>query len=103
MAKFDDMPTRFAALVWDRAYYFDTLDAQKVYDFYLADGEKIGSGGTWIAPPEPQCAGPNPNARRLGRRRRQPLRGLKGDPCGCTPTRTGMGTSASASWSSAGS
>jgi hypothetical protein len=60
VAKFDEMPTRYAALVWDRVYYFDTLDAQKVYDFYLAYGERVGSDGTWIAPPEPQCAAPSP-------------------------------------------
>jgi hypothetical protein len=60
VAKFDEMPTRYAALVWDRVYYFDTLDAQKVYDFYLAYGEKVGSDGTWNAPPEPQCAAPSP-------------------------------------------
>ena len=60
VAKFDDMPTRFAALVWDRVYYFDTLDSQGVYDFYLAYGERVGSDGTWIAPPEAQCAAPTP-------------------------------------------
>ena len=62
VAKFDDMPTRFAALVWDRVYYFDTLDSQGVYDFYLAYGERVGSDGTWIAPPEAQCAAPTPAA-----------------------------------------
>jgi hypothetical protein len=62
VAKFDDMPTRYAALVWDRAYYFDTLEAQKVYDYYLAYGEKVGSDGTWLAPPEAQCAAPTPAA-----------------------------------------
>ena len=60
VAKFDDMPTRFAALVWDRVYYFDTLDAQKVYDYYLAYGEKVSSDGVWLAPPEAQCAAPSP-------------------------------------------
>ncbi len=62
VAKFDDMPTRFAALVWDRVYYLDTLDAQKIYDFYLANGERLGVDGTWIAPPEPQCAAPSPTS-----------------------------------------
>lgn len=61
VAKFDEMPTRFAALVWDHVFYFDTLDAQKVYDFYLAYGERV-SDGRFVAPPEPQCAVPSPSA-----------------------------------------
>jgi hypothetical protein len=60
IAKFDAMPTRFAALVWDRVVYLDTLDVQTIYDFYLRYGERIASDGTWIAPPEPQCKAPSP-------------------------------------------
>jgi hypothetical protein len=60
VARFEQMPTRYAALVWDRVAYFDTLDDRQVYAFYLAYGEKVSADGTWIAPPEPQCTAPSP-------------------------------------------
>jgi Protein of unknown function (DUF3105) len=62
IARFEQMPTRYAALVWDRALYLDTLDAQTVYDFYLRYGEVVNADGTWVAPPEPQCTAPSPSA-----------------------------------------
>jgi hypothetical protein len=58
VARFEQMPTKYAALVWDRALYLDTLDTAKVYDFYLRYGERI-SDGKFIAPPEPQCGVPS--------------------------------------------
>jgi hypothetical protein len=58
VARFEQMPTRYAALVWDRALYLDTLDAQQIYDFYLQYGERV-QDGKWVAPPEPQCAVPS--------------------------------------------
>ncbi len=58
VARFEQMPTRYAALVWDRALYLDTLDTAKVYDFYLRYGERE-SDGKFVAPPEPQCAVPS--------------------------------------------
>jgi Protein of unknown function (DUF3105) len=61
VAPFDQMPTRFAALVWDHALYLDTLDTQKIDDFFLRYGEKVANDGTWIAPPEPQCTAPKPS------------------------------------------
>ena len=61
IARFEQMPTRFAALVWDRALYLDTLDAQKVYDFFTRYGERVAPGGTWITPPTPQCQAPSPS------------------------------------------
>ncbi len=60
VARFEQMPTRFAALVWDRALYLDTLDTAAIYDFYLRYGERI-SDGRFVAPPEPQCAVPSPS------------------------------------------
>jgi hypothetical protein len=62
VARFEQMPTRYAALVWDRALYLDTLDARTVYDFYLRYAEVVSADGTWVAPPEPQCAAPSPSA-----------------------------------------
>ena len=61
VARFEQMPTRYAALVWDRAFYLDALDPQAIYDFYLKYGEKVTSDGSWITPPEPQCNPPSPS------------------------------------------
>ena len=59
IARFEQMPTRYAALLWDRALYLDTLDSQKIDQFFLRYGEQLSAGGTWVAPPEPQCAPPS--------------------------------------------
>lgn len=59
VARFEQMPTRFAAMVWDRVLYLDTLDTAKIYDFFTRYGERLNSDGTWLAPPEPQCAAPS--------------------------------------------
>ena len=61
VARFEQMPTRYAALLWDRALYLDTLDTSRIDQFFLRYGERLASGGTWIAPPEPQCAAPSPS------------------------------------------
>lgn len=61
IARFEQMPTKYAALVWGRALYMDTLDAQQAYDFYTRYGERVVDG-TFVAPPEPQCAVPSPSA-----------------------------------------
>lgn len=58
VARFEQMPTKFAALIWDRVLYLDTLDTQQVYDFYLRYAERV-SEGRFVAPPEPQCAAPS--------------------------------------------
>jgi len=58
VAHFEQMPTKFAALIWDRAMYMDTLDPQQVYDFYTRYAEKVVDG-RFVAPPEPQCAVPS--------------------------------------------
>ncbi|HEY3335627.1 MAG TPA: DUF3105 domain-containing protein [Candidatus Limnocylindrales bacterium] len=66
VARFEQMPTKFAALVWNRVLYMDTLDTQLAYDFFLKDGERVSPDGQWITPPEPQCnppsASPEPSA-----------------------------------------
>lgn len=58
VARFEEMPARYAALVWDRALYLDTLDTAAVYDFFLRYAERVADDGTWLAPPEPQCPAP---------------------------------------------
>jgi hypothetical protein len=59
IARFEEMPTKYAALVWNRVLYLDSLDAAKVYDFYTRYGERVADG-RFIAPPEPQCPVPTP-------------------------------------------
>jgi hypothetical protein len=59
IARFEQMPTKYAALLWDRALYLDTLDTQKIDQFFLRYGERLSADGTWVAPPEPQCAAPS--------------------------------------------
>lgn len=58
IARFEQMPTKFAALVWNRALYMDTLDVQQVFDFYTRYSEVV-QDGQFVAPPEPQCAPPS--------------------------------------------
>jgi hypothetical protein len=58
VARFEQMPTRYAALVWDRVLYLDTLDNAQIYDFFLRYAERV-SEGRYVAPPEPQCPVPS--------------------------------------------
>jgi hypothetical protein len=59
IARFEQMPTKYAALLWDRALYLDSLDTQTIDQFFLRYGERLSSAGQLIAPPEPQCAAPS--------------------------------------------
>jgi hypothetical protein len=60
IARFDDMPHPYAALVWDHVFYLDTWDPALVTQFYLSESERLDSTGTaFAAPPEPQCAAPS--------------------------------------------
>ena len=52
IARFDDMPHAYAALVWDRVFYLDTWDPDLVTRFYLTEAERLDSAGALIAPPE---------------------------------------------------
>ncbi len=60
VARFEQMPTRYAALIWNRALYLDELDEAEVYEFFTTYAERVADDGSWIAPPEPQCAPPSP-------------------------------------------
>ena len=53
VARFDEMSTPFAALVWGRVLLLDTLDTATILDFYRTQGERTN--------PEPQCAPPSPS------------------------------------------
>jgi hypothetical protein len=52
VARFDQMATPYAALVWGRVLQLQTFDTAAILRFYQAEGEKTN--------PEPQC--PTPNA-----------------------------------------
>jgi hypothetical protein len=61
IARFDDMPHPFAAIVWDRVQYLDPWDPELANRFYLTESERLDSEGVLnrVNPPEPQCAGPS--------------------------------------------
>jgi len=50
IARFDNMPYPYAAVVWDVVLPMQTLDEQLMFDFYSAQGERFN--------PEPQCPQP---------------------------------------------
>jgi hypothetical protein len=58
VTRFDDMKTRFAAMVWDRVLLVDTFDPQQVLAFYQQFGD--------VTEPEPQVqcqsVSPSPSA-----------------------------------------
>jgi uncharacterized protein DUF3105 len=54
IARFDDMATPYAAIVWDRVLPLDTLDTAKILAFWQQWGEKTN--------PEPQCPAASPSA-----------------------------------------
>lgn len=53
VSRFDDMPARYAAVLWGRVLYQDTLDTDEILAFWEAEGERTN--------PEPQCAPPSPS------------------------------------------
>jgi hypothetical protein len=55
IARFDDMPHPFAALVWDRVMYLDSWDPALVTKFYVTEAERLDANGELVAPPEKQC------------------------------------------------
>lgn len=50
--RFDDMSTRYAAIVWDKVLLLDTLDTDALLRFYLEESDR--------AAPEPKCQRPPP-------------------------------------------
>ena len=47
IARFDNMKTGFAAVVWDRVLFQDKLDVPQIREFFATVGETTN--------PEPQC------------------------------------------------
>lgn len=50
IARFDDMPYPYAALVWDVVLPMQALDENLIFEFYRTQGDRFN--------PEPQCAAP---------------------------------------------
>ena len=53
IARFDDMKTPFAALVWDRVLFQQTLDTDQILAFFNTEAERNNPE------PQPQCPGPS--------------------------------------------
>jgi hypothetical protein len=52
IARFDQMPHPYAAIVWDRVFYLDTWDPAAVLRFYNTEDERLDKDGVLIQPPE---------------------------------------------------
>jgi hypothetical protein len=52
IARFDEMATPYAALVWGRVLPLAEFDAAQILEFWQVYGERTN--------PEPQCAPPSP-------------------------------------------
>ena len=52
ITRFDDMKTKYAAIVWDRVLLLDSPDTDQILAFFQTEGER--------ANPEKQCAAPSP-------------------------------------------
>jgi hypothetical protein len=67
IARFDQMPHPYAAIVWDRVLYMDTWDPALATRFFLEEGERVDKDGVLIAPIEnitgcvPPSASPGPS------------------------------------------
>ena len=53
IARFDELPHRYAAIVWGRVLYQDELDIDQIMEFFQKEAERGN--------PEPQCAPPSPS------------------------------------------
>lgn len=53
IARFDELPHRYAALVWGRVLYQDELDVDAIMAFFRTEAERGN--------PEPLCAAPSPS------------------------------------------
>jgi hypothetical protein len=59
IARFDQMKSPFAAIVWGRVLPMDEWDPAQALQFYATESERLDADGAFVAPPEPQCAAPS--------------------------------------------
>lgn len=57
IARFDQMATPFAALVWGRILPMETWDPALALEYYATESVRVDSNGEYVAPPEPAAAG----------------------------------------------
>jgi hypothetical protein len=57
IARFDQMKTPFAALVWGRILPMETWDPALALEYYATESVRIDANGEYVAPPEPAAAG----------------------------------------------
>jgi len=70
VARFDDMKTKYAALVWDRLLMLDSLDTDQILAFFESEGERSN--------PEKQCPAPSPSGQPSAEPSTQPSAGPSG-------------------------
>jgi Protein of unknown function (DUF3105) len=70
VARFDDMKTKYAALVWDRLLMLDSLDTDQILAFFMSEGERGN--------PEKQCPAPSPSGQPSTEPSSQPSAGSSG-------------------------
>ena len=55
IARFDNLPTKFAAIVWGRLLFLDSLDTTTIIQFFQTEAERLNPEKTGlVSPPEPQ-------------------------------------------------
>jgi hypothetical protein len=59
IAPFNDMPTPYTAILWDRVLPMDTWDPNLVLKFFQTESERLDANGDFVAPPETQCPAPS--------------------------------------------
>jgi hypothetical protein len=59
IARFDQMPHPYAALVWGRVLYLDSWDPATVLQFYATESERLDANGAMVAPPEKAYCNPS--------------------------------------------
>jgi hypothetical protein len=57
IARFDQMKSPFAALVWGRILPMETWDPALALEFYATESVRLDANGEYVAPPEPAAAG----------------------------------------------
>jgi hypothetical protein len=77
ITRFDDMKSKYAALVWDRLLMLDSADTDKILAFFLAEGERTN--------PEKQCAAPSPSAGPSSQPSVVPSAGQSAPPASASP------------------
>jgi hypothetical protein len=77
IARFDEMKTEYAAIVWDRLLMLDSADTDQILAFFTVEGERTN--------PEKQCAPPSPSAEASSPPSVAPSAGQSASPAASSP------------------